>query len=273
MKEYENIENYFDGNMTPEEMENFEELVSSNPELKAEFDFQKDIIDNIKEARKADLKAQLDLVSIPSAGTATGVVSKIISGAVIIGGIGYSVYYFNTMPPPEFDKQKEKELITQEDEINESIGDQITSTDEPSQEPVESKVEQTNERQIQSPEPVAPDVIEEFSDEEENNDLEMPEADLSTSVGSISTGVSIEINDDPEFNFHYKFEKNNLFLYGRFNDDIYEILENKDPVNGGLFLYFKEKFYRLDKTNQEIMPLEEITDQETNRRLEEIKNK
>ena len=218
------------------------------------------------------MKAQLDLVSVPTAGTATGVISKIISGAVIVGGIGYSIYYFNTMPLPEFDKQEVKEL-TQEDELNESTGDQITTTDKLSQEPVESEIEQTNDRQMQSPEPIAPEVIEEFSDEEENNDLEMPEGDLSTSVGSISTGVSIEIKEDLKFNFHYKFEENNLFLYGRFNEEIYEILEIKDPVNGGLFLYFKEKFYRLDKVSQEIMPLEEITDQETNRRLEEIKNK
>ena len=273
MKEFEHIENYFDGSMTPKEMEEFEGLVNNNPELKAEFDFQNDLIQAIKETRKTELKAQLNNVQIPPASTTAGIASKIISAAVIVGGIGYGIYYFNSVTVPDFGSNDLNEINQESSEAEEIITEQASPQEKSVSEPVDNPDVEKTEKITQSPAPLTPQIIEDFTDEEETDHLEMPREDLSTSVRRVATGINVEIKEDPKFNFHYKFEEDNLFLYGTFNEEIYEILEIKDGNSGGLFLYFKEKFYRLTKENQKIVPLEEITDQVTNRRLEEIKNK
>ena len=78
MENFEKVEAYFENRLGVDEKKGFLKEVESNPELKSEFEFQRQVIEGIKEVRKAELKTMLDNVPIASVGTSTSVLSKII---------------------------------------------------------------------------------------------------------------------------------------------------------------------------------------------------
>jgi hypothetical protein len=80
---------YLDGELVGDELASFESELNSNASLSAEVESQSEIINGIKEARKAELIARLDNIPISSGGTSTSVLTKFVAGVVILGGIGF----------------------------------------------------------------------------------------------------------------------------------------------------------------------------------------
>ena len=58
------IDQYHTGRMSSKEASSFEKELASDPSLQAESDFQSDIIDGLKEYRRAELKARLSAVDV-----------------------------------------------------------------------------------------------------------------------------------------------------------------------------------------------------------------
>jgi hypothetical protein len=75
MENFEKVEAYFENRLGENEKQDFLKEVESNPELKSEFEFQRQVIEGIKEVRKAELKTMLDNVPIASVGTSTSVLN------------------------------------------------------------------------------------------------------------------------------------------------------------------------------------------------------
>ena len=123
-----------------------------------------------------------------------------------------------------------------------------------------------------TPTPVTPEVIEEFADEERADSIELPDHDLFKSGNVESNTFDIEVKSDPNYNFHYKFENDQLYLYGDFSAEPYEILEIKDLEDGGIFLFYMDKYYLLNRQQSAISPLTEITGEENLAKLKQMKN-
>ena len=88
------INAYFGNEMTDVERQDFEARLQNDPELKSEYNFQKEIVDAIKEARRADLKSMLDKVPVSGGSTGANVsVGKVVSAVVVTGLVGLGIYY------------------------------------------------------------------------------------------------------------------------------------------------------------------------------------
>ncbi|MBL3658480.1 hypothetical protein [Fulvivirga sediminis] len=95
MSEVEKIDAYFGNEMTEAEQIDFENSVQNDPTLKKEFEFQNDIVNALRETRKAELKAMLNKVPVSgsmstSSSFSVGKIASLIVGAAIMG---VSVYF------------------------------------------------------------------------------------------------------------------------------------------------------------------------------------
>ena len=101
MKHINKVEAYFDNTLGEAEKQDFFKEIESNPELKSEFDFQNEIINGIKEARKAELKAMLNKVKVsiaPINNSSTGLLKMFLSTtSILIAGTAFW-YYYNSKP-------------------------------------------------------------------------------------------------------------------------------------------------------------------------------
>lgn len=288
MSKQDLIDDYFDGRMSETEMKEFEAQLNTDPELQREFNIQKEIIETIKGVRKAELKARLDNVQVGGGFTSSFSFTKIATSVVIIAGIGIGGYFYLNEEPkeeikdqadeivdtgvPDKDEKQSPELEDKEEETTEKE-EREEQTDEMKSEKQEEIKDQTTEKTV--PQPVTPDVIEEFDDEEKSTDIAIPENNLINNSNFSRSRVDIEIKKDANYDFHYLYTGDKLFLYGNFTDtgEPYQILEIKKSISDSMFLYYKEKFYAIDRDKKEISPLIEITNDEIKEKLEEIKNK
>ncbi len=272
--------------MTEQEMKAFEAEVSQNPEMSREFEFQQEIIETIKEYRKAELKAHLDTIPV-GGGLALTAATKIASSIVIVAGIGIGSYFIfgdkdpsqtteNIVPPTTEEIPTENEPIpvdqTESEEIaEEPVEEQVSEEQTPTTE--SSTPAETEEVVANNPTPVTPDVIESFEDEEsQDSTMEIPENELENAGRMRGSQFEVSIASYGNYDFHYRFDQGKLFLFGDiFKEETYEILEIKSKPELGLFLYFQDKYYEVERDQKIVTKLEEIDDDEVLRMLNELK--
>ena len=95
-RQQEQIDNYHSGQMSAEEIASFESKLSSDPALKAESDFQKEIVNGLKEYRKTQLKARLDAVDLTPSWmefAQQSTLMKSFGGVAIATLIGAGIYF------------------------------------------------------------------------------------------------------------------------------------------------------------------------------------
>lgn len=289
------INAYFGNEMTEVEKQAFENRLQKDPELNKEFEFQKDIVDAIKQARTAELKAMLDKVPA-GAGTAsdTFTMGKVLSTAAIIGIVALGIYYFwpaeqaatNETPGAEVtvvtpeEEDVIEEVETEEEEKTPLIAKNKGETEKPALNTSEKVVvtekskEETENVISAQPEINKPDPIPTFDTQEDINDsLEAPGGSLITKPEEGHSTLDVEIdNTHKNFTFHYQFKSGKLFLYGSFDKGLYEILEINSRGEKTLFLYYKDKFYPL-RTNQiKIIPLEPVKESSLIEKLEKARD-
>jgi hypothetical protein len=64
-QKYQNLlDGFFEGTLSTSEESTLMNRLATDADLKSEFEFQKDIINTIKESRKLELKSRLDNISI-----------------------------------------------------------------------------------------------------------------------------------------------------------------------------------------------------------------
>ncbi len=269
MTNSELVENYLTNRLTDSEKAAFDLKVNSDPSLKADVDLQKIIIESVKKARAAELKAMLNNVSIAPPASTGFYNFKIAAGIIGAGILIGSLYYY--LKP---------EALTDSPNLSTSIQDSVNGN-QPAENPeriipIEEPPTSTNEAVVKQKEEEADpkkvenkipsrvnqpkiDVIdptEEMSSDENQN---VPVIQNSNSV-VIPSHIQVEINTSTKkYNFHYQFNNGKLLLFGPFDKSLYEILE----INGdshSIFLFYKENFYLLDENQTQITKLPLIKD-------------
>jgi hypothetical protein len=268
--------------------------LATDADLKSEFEFQKDIINTIKESRKLELKSRLDNISIKWYDNISNG-WKVAATATIVTVSTLTAYYFIDMQEEfgnridlaqneilfdafdtevadipqkphaianeNIEKSKTienteqvKEAVTQETVIHESADQVVANTD-------------------RTVEVIGPDVIEDF-EEVDNMELEnVSSGDINTMTPSREDlHSSVEINTvlHKKYNFHYNFSHGTLTLYGNFEDVPYEILEINSTSGKSFYLNYKDNFYNIISTNN-IIPLQPVTNESLINELKIVK--
>ena len=290
----EQIERYLEGNMSGEELQAFEKLLDKDPMLKSEFQLQEDIINAIKESRKAELKARLDNVNVGAYNTGISGAKIVLTGA-ITAAVGLGVYFYSQENVAESPKQVQEQPVLEDSNVfaqpeeseaeapahNEQLDEQILAHHTITEEVVmEEKADETIKAEdpvavVTTPEVIPPTPIEAFEDTEAvTTEIKTPANKLEESLMNTEvTAVEIENEKDHSNSFHYKFYNNKLYLYGDFKNIPYELIELNTVSGKSVYLYYKGNFYYLASNQIEISPLNQIKDQNLIGELEGLRNK
>jgi hypothetical protein len=294
-QKYQNLlDGFFEGTLSTSEESTLMNRLATDADLKSEFEFQKDIINTIKESRKLELKSRLDNISIKWYDNISNG-WKVAATATIVTVSTLTAYYFidmqeefgnridlaqNEILVDAFDTEvadipqkphaianenieksktienteQVKEAVTQETVIHESADQVVANTD-------------------RTVEVIGPDVIEDF-EEVDNMELEnVSSGDINTMTPSREDlHSSVEINTvlHKKYNFHYNFSHGTLTLYGNFEDVPYEILEINSTSGKSFYLNYKDNFYNIISTNN-IIPLQPVTNESLINELKIVK--
>lgn len=272
------IDKYFDGSMTAEEMEGFEQTLSTDPLLNNEFQFQKEIVDGIKLARKNELKSTLNAIDVSGiASSSTIWNAKTISAAAIIT-VGGVIAYMMIPNNNEIDNNNPQAIIENTAPVSIEISE-TESTPEVTEAPIidknVSKKETPNlNSSAKEEENINIEIIDDFGDYEDNeiNHAIVPENFMNGKGSFDHATIEVITNSSKKkYSFHYQVKDNKLFLYGEF-ENIYEVLEFKNDTENDLFLYYGNKYYDINETENNIVPLTEMTVEETTELKQKIHN-
>jgi len=274
MKNLEKVEAYFNNELSGSEKNDFLNEVESNTELKQEYSFQKEVIDGIKEARKAELKARLDKVPIATASTASTSLYKVIAGvaaSILLGTAAW--YYVNSEAIVEQTPESEVAVVLTKKIENKTP----LPTKELSSQPVEEQATkesiafESKEQKLQVITPNLPtseDDIEAQAMAEEN--LDIPDAIGNSSI-NLSTKVSVQIKLKKKYDFHYQYSNKGIILYGDFEEGLFEILEFNKENGTELYLYYESNYYYLKDKSNEITPLKVVANKKLKVKLEGLR--
>jgi len=279
MNNFEVIDDYLANRLQGTEREEFETQLGNDPVLKSELELQRQIIEGIKQARSAELKAMLSKVPVAGGGaTIEFSVLRIAAGVLLAGVISAATYYYlksHGFPPIENAAAdvggkdvKPKDTKPAETATPQPDGKQENATPD-QQTKSATKKDAPEVKPVEKP---ALDLVDPSAELSEGN---KSLADQSADARPEITGSHIQVDMDSsnkKYNFHYQFVEQKLMLYGSFDRSLFEVLE----VNGGdhaLFLYYKNNFYVLDETKLEITKLSPIQDQTLLKRLREYRSR
>jgi len=272
MNNFDLIDDYLTSRLAEQDRISFEKQVESDPSLKADLAMQKAILESVKKARAAELKAMLQKVPLPGGSPASmGLpIMKMASGVVAAGLLIAALSYYFT--------DRHKESPTTSSSLQDASKKVDPSEFEPLEEPVapidptenkEEKKAQAVEKEIgkepgeKTPAPAQQpkiDVLDPTKDmiAEENSSTPVKAESGKTGVSSSRIAVNI-LSGNKKFPFHYQFVKGELLLYGPFDKSLYEILEiNGD--NHAVFLFYKDHYFLLDEKETKVTLLAPIKD-------------
>jgi hypothetical protein len=270
------VERYLENEMSQIEQLEFENQLIQNPVLKEEYNFQKELIEGVKESRRLELKARLDGIPIHTPFYQTLGFKSIIA-ATITAGIGFGLYSLidrsNDIPASKVDITQDQVLLDHTNEIpeipetiiplekstTESIATPEIATKSGIQSPREKVV--AEERKVVEPVVIAPEVVDVFDEA----DFESEEINVNSQIDrlekvkeDVESAVEVTTIKDKRNKFHYKFYENKLYLLGSFNEMPYEILELHSKTGKSYFLYYNESFYKLQTDQIKPAPLVKI---------------
>ena len=259
-KQIELIDNYLTGNLNANEQTQFESQLTSNPALAEEVNFQKDVLNGIKEARTAQLKSRQNALTIPAEPLFQmwQKVAMVASTALVCGGLAF---YMNTNEEVIVDKtttEPQKEIVAVAVAVAVAP---VTDTEElaPVVETMEEEivvatsVKKTQKQQVQTsdntsladpldnlPNPSVNSHKVEF-DNQSNNDKE-----ISANLKNTKTGLKVYA-ESKKNKFHYKYDGNNILVQiANYSDDKPAVLIDF-PEKHEVFMSYKGVFYQLDK--------------------------
>lgn len=279
MSNYELIDDYLTNRLSETDREAFESQVASNPELKANVDFQAGIIEAVKKARATELKSMLNKVPVTDFRVELSPL-KIVAGLAGIVLVASSVYVYMQDTPEvpkisapieepfsQADSGNEKTPEPEESVAEKSVGAEVEKSETPKA-TTESKPASTI-----STKEVAKPVIEVVDPSEDLTESTATRATRGTKPAQVFSTIDVEVDSsNKKYPFHYQFINSRVILFGSFDKSLYEILE----INGGshsVFLYYKDNYYSLDESKQDITPLVVIKDKTLLQKLKEYRKK
>lgn len=281
-QKFELIDKYLRGELTAEESAVFEQQLQTDPGFQKEVNFQKEVIEGIRRARIAQLKAMLNNVPVPPANPlSSGAVAKIIGSVVIVGSISTALYfYFNSDTTEQPFLPSEESVLLEEMPEAEPDTKPDDSDSSTAGKPEEGKDKQ-NEPKARLPksEPgvaVEPQLeVYTPSDEELREQIEKEHRQVKViEKGFVTSSIEVETNKESrKHNFHYAFRNNKLVLYGNFEENLYEILEFISEDDRTVVLYYKSTYYLLDTDKEDPTPLVAIRDRALLDKLKKFRKK
>ena len=284
------LEAYFSGAMSETDRILFEGRVESNPELKAEFDRQNDIVEGLKAHRRAELKTRLNNISVEPTLIGTLMQGSMMKSltygltAVMVATGGYFFYNTESAIQYHIESLNAKSHYITESALNPSVQSldyrfegNLQMLDYVEAAPVMKKREIAKE--ITSPKQQIVFEVPEVRPTQEESfdgvDVDLTAMERIEEVSGISEvdKVNIQTIHSRKYNFHYRLEDNRLFLYGKFNESPYEIIEISTPGSKKLFFYYDGDFYQLRKNASSITPLSKIENRELIHELDELKSR
>jgi len=279
MSNVELIDDYLTNRLSQQDRNAFEAQMKSDPTLKADVEIQSQIVDGLKKARATELKAMLNKVPVggPTSISPLQIAAGVVGTALLVSSI---YFYFKPDTTPEVsnlittleDSSKQNEPIEEIQEIQEEKKDTPAN---------EEKVEEITEQK--SVAPVEPKAAAK-SVTKPDLDVMDPSSELTETTatrGSVesskparaSSKMEVEVDSsNKKYAFHYQFVSNKMILFGSFDKGLYEILEINGNINS-TFLFYKENYYLLDDSKNEITPLEVIRDKTLLQKLKEYRKK
>ncbi|MEQ8924719.1 MAG: hypothetical protein RLO81_02835 [Fulvivirga sp.] len=283
MKNTELINAYFDGELSEVDKETFIKRLNSEPGLKKEFDLQSDIVEGIKSARKAELKAKLDAISVGSGGTTEGI--STLKLAAFIGGVALiaTVSYFaltgreaskEILAPKEISEPIENLIpknsdiasdIKEEDVIKSEEKESLTNKNS-----VSDKA--TSKTETRKPEIHKSTLVEPLEIDEESDEEVAPVSGLEEKPSIAPSSIDIHVDDSKrKYDFHYQFKDGKLYLFGSFDKGLYEILEFNSSEGKILYLFYKGTYYDIKQNSDDIQALKELTEPSLIKSLESVR--
>jgi hypothetical protein len=282
MSNFELIDDYLANRLTGKDRETFEGQLGKDPALKSEVDLQRQIVEGIKQARAAELKAMLSQVSVGGGAQVEFSVLRIAAGVVIAGVVTAAVYYYfnpSKFPPIDnaaADVTKKENVIPKENQPESSIPqpnkDQDPSATTPDKRDDDKKKSKANDEAAPAVKPKL-DIVDPSADLEGNEKPSDGQPALFDKQDLSPSHVQVEMDSsNKKYNFHYQFNDNKLMLYGSFDRSLYEVLEINSSDHA-LFFYYKNNFYLLDETEEEVTKLSPIQDKELLKKLKAYRSR
>jgi hypothetical protein len=274
MNNFELIDNYLTNRLEESQQVAFEKQLASDPSLRAYVEFQKSILEGVKNARAAELKAMLQ--KIPVGGIASFDFPMLRMAAAIVGAgllLTALTFYFRNGATPKMATSIEDSINKKIDSNDYELLEEPIAPANKNEKGVEKEVVKKGDlkddisKTVKSPKIDAVDPSIEMID---NSSKESSGKEISKSVIANShIGVDIDPSNK-KYSFHYQFNKEKLILYGPFDKSLYEILE----INGethSVFMFYKNTYYTLDEKKSAITLLEPIKDKALISKLSEYK--
>lgn len=274
------VNRYLDNELSKIDQLEFENKLLHDSELREEYNFQKDLVEGIKDVRRMELKSRLSNIPINTPLYQT-LGFKAVAVASISAGIGFGAYYLlsgeDKIQLSEIELNKNEITITDQNELP-SIPEAITpiieeteevpepiseivSQEKPKSEIVAKNTEEKVEPNIIQPNIIQPDIVESFEDEDiqsEDINIDNNINNLDNIKENIESTVEIATVKDKRNKFHYKFFENKLYLLGSFNDMPYEIIELNTSKGKSYFLFYNDEYFKLNKEQIKPAPLVKI---------------
>jgi hypothetical protein len=119
------------------------------------------------------------------------------------------------------------------------------------------------------------------NDSDEASNFDKHDNNANVPVGSVvnesvKDAVKPEVvinNDNSQYQHHYKYNNNKLFLYGDFNNKPYELIEFNNANGRKLFIFHNNAYYEIQDTQSEITPLMAISDRDAIENLSSLRKK
>ncbi len=281
MTNFELIDNYLTNRLNAQEREAFEQQMKSDPALKADVEFQTSIVEGLKKARVAELKGMLNKVPVTNTPAVQFSALKIAAGLVGTAVLVSAIYlYFQSNNQPELpnpsspieDSIKEKEQpkveiktldkITQEEQSTES--NKKEGYKEPSVKPTQKS---TPSKDVNKPKLDVVDPSEDLTESTPTRESIEP-----SKPGFATPAMEVEIDStNKKYSFHYQFVSGKVILFGSFDKSLYEILEIHGEAHS-TFLFYKDNYFSLDESKNEVTPLVVIKDISLIKKLKEYRN-
>ena len=268
---------FLENKLSEQERLFLQEKISSDPSFKEEFSLQKDTINVLREFRKSQIKQRLESieVGIGIGGFIAGL--KLIHWIFISGVISVVSFFVVTSENPEYSEPSS--LVTFNDQHIIDANKTLPELPKPKIEPIpaateertykknqatdELIVERKNEdiREVIQPEAIQPEVLENFPDQ--NADPDFPddlaiENPATALLESDNDQLGVEAVSSEEFEFHYMYFENKLFLYGSFGSTPYEIMEMNSSNGKKVFMYHNGDFFQIKENTRQPSALTKI---------------
>lgn len=284
MNNFDNIDEYLTNRLSEQDREVFEQQLNSDAALKSEVELQSQIIEGLKKARIADLKAMLNKVPVEGAPITEFSTLKVAAGLIgtaVIVSAGYLFFNNKTSDLPLLSPPVEDSIVIPEEDIqpndpnnNKISEEQVTQPEtitEQKAQPTQTPKSKPSDK-AEASQPVDKPAIDVIDPTEELTETTPTRGNSNKPVLTFPK-MNVEVDSSSKkYPFHYQFTDGKMILFGSFDKNLYEIIE----INGGshsVFLFHKDSYYKLDETRTEITPLEPIRDKALIQKLKEYRKK